>query len=131
MPCGTRPDATPPTTAPRKYGVTSDDTANAAPRKRRIGSVVMLLRKANAAPRAIIPKAARVSGTYSVDATGVNPAGNPVHSTTSTKISQTWLASQTGPIACSITARWGAPRRVPPARRSQMPAPKSAPPNSA
>ena len=91
----------------------------------------MLLRNANAAPRAIIPKAARVSGTYSVDATGVNPAGNPVHSTTSTKISQTWLASQTGPIACSITARWGAPRRVPPARRSQMPAPKSAPPNSA
>ena len=63
----------------------------------------MLLRNANAAPRAIIPKAASVSGTYSVDATAANPAGNPVHSTTSTKISQTWLASQTGPIACSIT----------------------------
>ena len=56
MPGGTRPDATPPTTAPRKNGVTSEDTANAAPRKRRIGSVVMLLRNANAAPRAIIPK---------------------------------------------------------------------------
>ena len=62
MPGGTRPEATPPTTAPRKYGVTSDDSANEAPRKRRIARVVTLLRKANAAPRAIIPKAARVNG---------------------------------------------------------------------
>ena len=34
----------------------------------------------------------------------------PVHSTTSTKISQTWLASQTGPIAQSISARARRPR---------------------
>ena len=32
------------------------------------------------------------------------PVENAVHSTTSTKISQTWLASQTGPIECSICA---------------------------
>ena len=62
MPGGTRPEATPPTTAPRKYGVTSEDRANVAPRKRRIARVVTLLRKANAAPRAIIPKAASVNG---------------------------------------------------------------------
>ena len=62
MPGGTRPEATPPTTAPRKYGVTRDDRANDKPRNRRIGSVVMLLRKAKAAPRAIMPNAARVNG---------------------------------------------------------------------
>ncbi len=111
--------------------MTSDEIANAAPSRRRIGRVVMLLRNANAAPRAIMPNAAIVSGAYSVEATGVKPAGNPVHSTTSTKISQTWLASHTGPIACSITARWRAPPLVPPASRSQMPAPKSAPAKSA
>ena len=59
------------------------------------------------------------------------PVENAVHSTTSTKISQTWLASHTGAIECSICARWRAPRFVPPASRSQMPAPKSAPPNRA
>ncbi len=50
---------------------------------------------------------------------------------TSTKISQTWLASHTGPIECSIRLRWLAPRFELPARRSQMPAPKSAPASSA
>ena len=58
-------------------------------------------------------------------------SGNPVHSTTSTKISQTWLASHTGPMACSMSVRWAEPRSGPPAVRSQKPAPKSAPPNSA
>ena len=37
-----------------------------------------------------------------------------VQSTTSTKISQTWLASQTGPIAQSISARARLPRSPPP-----------------
>src|SRR4051812_22334704 len=98
IPGGTRPEATPPTTAPRKYGVISDDNANEAPRNRRMPSVVMLLRNANAAPRAIIPKAASVSGMYIVVTTEANAGENPVHITTSTKISQTWLASHTGPI---------------------------------
>ena len=56
---------------------------------------------------------------------------NAVQSTTSTKISQTWLASHTGAIECSISVRCRAPRLVPPASRSQIPAPKSAPPNRA
>ena len=34
-PAGTRPDATPPTTAPRKNGVITDDDANATPKMRR------------------------------------------------------------------------------------------------
>ena len=84
----------------------SEDSANAAPRKRRMPRVVMLLRNANAAPRAIMPKAARVSGMYSVVVTATNAPEKPVHSTTSTKINQTWLASQTGPIECSIRSRW-------------------------
>ena len=40
----------------------SDDAAKQAPKKRRIGSELMLLRNANAAPRAIMPNAASVSG---------------------------------------------------------------------
>jgi hypothetical protein len=47
---------------PRKNGVASDDSAKQAPKKRRADSVLMLLRNAKAAPRAIMPKAARVSG---------------------------------------------------------------------
>ena len=47
------------------------------------------------------------------------------------KISQTWFASQTGAIECSI--RWrtdsGSPARR--AKSSQNPAPKSAPPKTA
>src|SRR5215216_3824957 len=67
--------------------------------------------------------------------------GKPVHRTTSTKINQTWFASQTGPIDRSIwlrtrVARGGASAPpdsgwLLPASRSQTPAPKSAPPKIA
>ena len=56
---------------------------------------------------------------------------NAVHSTTSTKISHTWFASQTGPIAQAIRARGRLPRSPPPAINAHSPAPKSAPPNTA
>ncbi|SLJ41263.1 Uncharacterised protein [Mycobacteroides abscessus subsp. abscessus] len=46
-------------------------------------------------------------------------------------MSQTWLASQTGPMLWSISTRNRPPRRAPPAVRSQNPDPKSAPANSA
>jgi hypothetical protein len=111
--------------------VISEDSANDAPRKRRMPRVVTLLRNANAAPRAIMPNAARVSGMYRVVTTAANAPENAVQSTTSTKMSQTWLASHTGPSECSMRSRRRAPRRVPPASRSQIPAPKSAPPNRA
>ena len=39
-----------------------------------------------------------------------NADEKPVQSTTSTKISQTWFASQTGPIAQSISSRGRRPR---------------------
>src|SRR5450756_1969499 len=68
---------------------------------------------------------------YSVDSNDEKTTGNAVHRVTSTKISQTWFASQTGPIECSMRPRTGAPRSGPPASRSQMPPPKSAPANSA
>ena len=57
-----------------------------------------------------------------------NAGGKQVHRTTSTKISQTWFASQTGPIERLTSPRTRAPRSAPPAVRSQNPAPKSAPP---
>ena len=58
--------------------------------------------------------------------------GKPVHSTTSTKISHTWLASHTGVIERSTRSRTGAPFfSSKPAVRSQKPPPKSAPPKIA
>src|SRR5690348_594099 len=62
---------------------------------------------------------------------GANARGQPVQSTTSTKMSQTWFASHTGAIDASIKPRAGSPRRELPANRSQKPAPKSAPANNA
>ena len=60
-----------------------------------------------------------------------NAGGNAVHSSTRTKTSQTWLPSQTGVMDSSMSSRGAAPRSAPPASRSQIPPPKSAPPNSA
>ncbi len=60
-----------------------------------------------------------------------NATENAVHRTTSTKMSHTWLASQTGPIAQSISPRARSPRSLRPASSDQNPAPKSAPPNTA
>jgi hypothetical protein len=66
-----------------------------------------------------------------VESTAEKPEGNAVQKTTSVKISHTWLASHTGPMARSISARGRSPRVAPPAARSQNPVPKSAPPSSA
>ena len=60
-----------------------------------------------------------------------NAGGNAVHSSTRMKTSHTWLASQTGVMDSSMSSRGAAPRSALPASRSQMPPPKSAPPNSA
>jgi hypothetical protein len=113
LPGGTRPVATPPATAPRKKGVSTEDAAKLAP-KTRLSHI-----------------ASTTLGMIMVDITAANTGGNPVQSTTRAKISQTWLASHTGPIECSISSRWAQPRRAPPANRSQNPAPKSAPPSRA
>ena len=78
-----------------------------------------------------MPSAARLSGMNSVEKIDANAVENPVQSTTSTKISQTWLASQTGPIAQSISSRARRPRSPRRRRGSRSPAPKSAPPNTA
>ena len=89
------------------------------------------LRNAKLDPRSTMPSAASVSGTNSVSVIDANASENAVHSTTRQKISHTWFASHTGPIEWSISARGRSPRSAPPAIRSQNPAPKSAPPNSA
>ena len=74
-----------------------------------------------------MPSAASVSGTKRVRVIEAYASGKQVHSSTHTKISHTWLASQTGAMAWSMTSRGRSPRLVPPATRSQKPAPKSAP----
>src|SRR5687767_5550128 len=130
-PAGTLPEAIPPTIAPMQYGTSTDETANPAPKMRRYRVETTALRKAKLAPRSTIPRAAIISGTNSVSVIEAYASGNDVHRTTKMKINQTWLASHTGPIECSMTARGRAPRSAPPAVRSQNPAPKSAPPNTA
>ena len=77
-----------------------------------------------------MPSAGEEQRHASVDVIEPNASGNAVHSITSTKISQTWLASHTGAIARLIMPATGAPRSAPPAVRSQKPAPKSAPPST-
>ncbi len=47
----------------------------------------------------MIPSAATNSGTYRVEKIAPKAVGYAVHTTTSTKISQTWFASHTGPMA--------------------------------
>ena len=126
LPTGTRPDAIPPTTVPRKNGTSSDDSANTAPRLRRSAMLAASPRRANAAPRRMIPTAARKSGIASVEAIEPNASGNAVQSTTSTKMSHTWLASHTGLIERLMRLRSPSSRAV----RSQMPTPKSAPPST-
>ena len=128
---GTRPDAMAPATAPMQNGTSTDDVANAAPKLRWLDVRVTSLRKAKLEPRNTMPNAASESGTNSVSVIDANASGNPVHSTTRQKMSQTWFASHTGPIEWLMTGRGAPPARAPPAVRSQNPAPKSAPPNSA
>ena len=88
-------------------------------------------RRANAAPREMIPSAARKSGIISVEKSEPNATGNAVQAITRMKISQTWFASQTGLIERWTMPRMPPPRSSPPAVRSQKPAPKSAPPSTA
>ncbi len=87
----------------------------------------MALRNANAEPRAMTPSATSVSGMYSVEEMAANSGGNAVHISTSTKISQTWLASQTGPMECSIRAPARRARRAPPGQQVPDPGPEVGP----
>ena len=88
-------------------------------------------RKAKPAPRRTIPSAAIASGMYSVVKIAEKADEKAVQRMTRTKISQTWFASQTGPIDRSIWACTRRARSPEPASRSQRPAPKSAPPKIA
>ena len=120
-----------PAIAPKQYGTMTDEMANAAPKLRRSRVRKTALRKAKLEPRSTMPNAAIDSGTNRVSVIEAYASEKPVHSTTKQKISQTWLASHTGPIEWSITSRGRSPRSAPPATRSQNPAPKSAPPKTA
>jgi hypothetical protein len=131
LPTGTRPDAIPPTTAPKKNGVRTEEIANTAPNRRCCGKRSASLRNAKPNPRRTMPNAARLSGIDSVVMMDANAGPNAVHRITRQKISHTWLTSQTGPSARLMSMRGAAPSREPPATTSQKPAPKSAPPRTA
>src|SRR3569832_2146402 len=68
-------------------------------------------------------------GTCSSVPNAANAGGKHTNSMTTTTMSQTWFASQIGPIACAMRSRCCC-RRGPDASRSHTPPPKSAPPNS-
>ena len=76
----------------------TDDSPNTASISRWSSGPFEAPCNAYAVPRRISPTAARNSGTTSVMQTAANTLGYAVQSTVSTKISQTWLASHTGPI---------------------------------
>ena len=114
-----------------KKGVISEAEAKIAPVSRSVCSRWAVCRKANPTPRKTMPSRDRLSGTNSAVMIAANATGNAVHSSTRMKISQTWLASQTGVMDSSMSSRGALPRSAPPATRSQIPPPKSAPPNSA
>ena len=59
-----------------------------------------------------------------------NAGGKQVKSSTMARMSQTWFASHTGPIASAMSSRWRS-WRGPRASRSHTPPPKSAPPSNA
>jgi hypothetical protein len=89
LPTSTRPEAMPPSVAPRKNGTSTDESAKVAPRTRASLIVAAWPRRANAVPRKMIPSAAKKSGIASVEVSDPNAVGKAVHATTSTKISQT------------------------------------------
>jgi hypothetical protein len=78
----------------------------------------------------MIPSSTRWKGVNSATLSAANAAGKPVKRRTITKISQTWLASHTGPIAFAMASRCSS-RRGPRAKASHTPPPKSAPASTA
>src|SRR5262245_38553949 len=127
LPGGTRPEAIPPSAAPRKNGVRTDEMAKAAPKTRRTPSRTDAPRKAKLAPRSTMPSAARVNGMNSVESTAEKPEGKAVQNTTRVKINHTWLASHTGPEGAVHEGRRPGPRRGSPGNRVPEPGAEARP----
>src|SRR4051794_21577226 len=130
LPTGTRRDAIPPTAAPRAKGVRIDDADDAVSIACSWRSDEVPERSAYAAPRTMMPRPATNSATESVEAIDPNATGYAVQTTVSTKISHTWLASQTGAIDSWACSRMCSPRSPRPAPSCHTAAPKSAPPST-
>jgi hypothetical protein len=130
FPTGTRPEAIPPTAAPSEKGTSTEERAKTAPSVRASRIVAACPRSTNAVPRKMMPSAAMKRGIVSVDISEPKATGKAVQTITSTKMSQTWLASHTGLMERWTIPRMRPPREAPPAVRSQKPAPKSAPPST-
>ena len=105
LPIGTRPEATAPATVPMKNGVSTDESANAPVARRRPRSRARDPLEGEARATQHDPERREAERDEQGRHDRREGLGKAVHSTTSTKISQTWFASQTGPIAQSIRAR--------------------------
>ena len=78
-----------------------------------------------------MPSNESASGTNKAIVMAANAVGNPVQSRTRPSTIHTWLPSHTGVTEASMASRAAGPATEPPASRSQMPPPKSAPANKA
>jgi hypothetical protein len=76
-----------------------------------------------------MPTSINVTGMCSATMIAAKAIGKQTNSSTTTRISQTWFASQIGAIA-SRSARTCGSARGPRANNSQTPLPKSAPPEA-
>src|ERR1700758_37971 len=113
-PAGTRPDAIAPTTVPRKNGVTTDEAAKIVLKNLAFSKLAGDLRNAKSAPRKRIPAKASMSGMNSVVIAAAKAVGKAVHHVSSTKISHTLLAAQSGAMLRSASVRISIPRTPPP-----------------
>src|SRR6266536_1755178 len=84
-------------------------------------------RRAYAKPRRMMPTRATNNGTDRVEKIEPNAVGYALQQTVRRKISQTWLASQTGAIASWAWSRSASARGPRRAVNSHTPVPKSAP----
>lgn len=120
-----------PATLPSKTGVTMLEPENTRDQARFVSSVWMPYEwKAKAAPRNTMPSVASAIGMCSAMLIAENAREKAENITTITKMSQMWLASQIGAIACRSASRCCA-LRGPRASRCHTPAPRSGPPVSA
>jgi hypothetical protein len=100
------PAATAPTQTPRSTGVTTLAMANIVPHRRWVSlRSLPYERKVNAEPRSTMPMSMSESGMCSAMPSAANAGGKQVKRRTTTMMSQTWFASQMGPMAWAMSER--------------------------
>ena len=111
LPTGTRPEAMPPIAAPRKNGISTDESANSRAEHAGLADRRRLAAQRERGAAEDDPDRGEEQRDASVEKIEPKATGNAVQTITRMKISQTWLASQTG-----LIERWIMPAHAPAAR---------------